>query len=249
MKSDVCVDESRVKRWKTQPELFARVRWHGPVRSVPEWVEYAGELEKSDHGEFFRLYAACGRAKRYSLRKSELQYIGMNARDSRMGLSKRIERSAKDRIYRGFFNEYWIGEIADTLDLVDTADNGVSRWIERALIASLDPNQNANSHKSLPSYSFFILNEFPANDRFTGHLGRRPRLKKLIPQFIEYSQRDNLVTFGHLQRRVARKLRPADVKSRRSGKEKVHAVRDTLSQRWEPDLDQPHPIDAGPHPG
>lgn len=154
------------------------VRWHGPFRSVDDWVDAARDEASNER---MRLYVAIGRAKRISVKASQILYVGMNGKRSENPLHDEI-KSKRAKQFRGLFNEFWLGELLSQFASEDSDKGGLSKNTERALIYALNPLQNLSGYLTPPDFSFRVVNILAL--RQSRRLFRT-RFERLIPSYIE----------------------------------------------------------------
>ena len=272
--SDQCIFEADedpenplYKSYVPPDVLISWIKWHGPYNTFEEWVSAAKDY--SDR-QGVRLYMALGRCQRFSLRKPEIQYIGLNSRDgwkkdARFPLHREIKsKSNKNSAARkklfGFFNEYWVGELLSdwervpkpitengecraTLEQIDTPKHGLTKNSEYALIFALNPTQNFEDHDKEPAYSFRIINEICED---VGHNRRRlfKRFKKLVPGYIEFDKRKSVMRTGHFSITQSQEINVSELLEQRASYEQKRSKK--LRLKWWRQLFEGHSNDVQP---
>ena len=160
--------------------LVSWVTWHGPYRTENSFGRAIEAAEKDEHGlkKRARLYVAVGRQKRFSIRDSAILYLGKS--DDLLS-TRAITSLFDEKKIRGLLNEYWFGEIKNSLD--DKKPNTFVSNTECALIYFLDPLRNKQCVFPVNPFSFRILNEF----KKPWYLSIFPTaLERYLPKMIDH---------------------------------------------------------------
>jgi hypothetical protein len=183
-----------------------------------------------------RLYLAIGRAKLFSIKGSQLLYVGLNSRDSNLRLHEEISNKLKEKLLVGLLNEYWLGELLTQWAADDTQTSGLTRYTEKALIYALDPLENLTGQETPPPFSFRVVNIPYLRNRHRPlvRLFRNcfpTRFQSLVPCYVEYDEHEGLLLHGTLKLK-ARKQVSTRMLDRKSQEAKRRSYEPWWTQRF-----------------